>query len=209
MALITVSCSQEFASLAYAEALASFDVNLRHLAATGDTISAVEGLNDSQALLIGGAPDLNAGDHQVQKAVLSQALRRDIPVLAIGSGMQLLNLIFDGTLLGQLPQHAAPEGSEGPVRHQVYVTPGSKLSAILGPGGFFRVNSHHHRGLREGQRAPGLMTSAYSVEDGVVEAVESPSHDWVIGVQFQPERAHEVPRALANLFTCFVQRIKS
>jgi gamma-glutamyl-gamma-aminobutyrate hydrolase PuuD len=168
-------------------------------------------MGEAQALLIGGGPDIEANGSEAHMAALRQALAMDVPVLAIGSGMQLLNLAFGGQLLDSVPEHApleetSLEGTSGALRHQVYVTPGSKLSAILGPGGFFRVNSWHRRGLREAQRAPGLLTSAYSLEDGVVEAVESPAHDWVIGVQFQPERTGETPRAFSNLFTCFAQR---
>ena len=209
MALIAVSCPHEASSLAYAEALASFDVILRHLPAGQSSGLAPVALQDVQALLIGGSPDLEDDGDETQRAALWHALERDIPVLAVGAGMQLLNLALGGKLLDELPDHAPPAENLETVRHQVYVTPGSKLSAILGPGGFFRVNSWHRRGLREAQRAPTLMTSAYSLDDGVVEAVESPSHDWVIGVQFQPERTGEVPRSFANLFTCFVQRIEA
>ncbi len=212
MALIAVSCSHKATSLAYAEALAPFDVPLCHLPTEIGAESAEEAMQAAHALLIGGGADLVGASSPdfitAHRAVLQQALQMDVPVLAIGSGMQLLNLALGGKLLDELPDHA-PKGEAGEaVRHQVYVTPGSKLSAILGPGGFFRVNSWHRRGLREAQRAPGLLTSAYSLEDGVVEAVESPAHDWVIGVQFQPERIGETPRAFTNLFTCFVQRIK-
>ena len=219
MALIAVSCPHEATSLAYAEALAPFDVVLRHLdTAERDTSSRDAGslagaMGEAQALLIGGGPDIEANGSEAHMSALRQALAMDVPVLAIGSGMQLLNLAFGGQLLDSVPEHApleetSLEGNSGALRHQVYVTPGSKLSAILGPGGFFRVNSWHRRGLREAQRAPRLLTSAYSLEDGVVEAVESPAHDWVIGVQFQPERTGETPRAFSNLFTCFVQRIE-
>ena len=207
MALIAVSCPDDAEFLAYAEALASFDVDLCRLPAENAARLNSYGLGSAEALLVGGGPDLDGFGLEAQRAVLRQALERDLPVLAIGSGMQLLNLVFGGKLLDDLPEHAPLTGQQEALRHQAYITPGSKLSAILGPGGFFRVNSWHRRGLREAQRAPGLMTSAYSLEDGVVEAVESPSHDWVIGVQFQPERVEEVPRSFANLFTCLVQRI--
>ena len=89
--------------------------------------------------------------------------------------------------------------------HQVYVSPGSKLAAVVGSGGFFRMNSRHHQGLRDAQRAPALLASAYAVEDGVIEALESPSHAWVIGVQCHPERESEVPRGFLRLFQGFLE----
>ena len=85
-------------------------------------------------------------------------------------------------------------------------TPGAKAAAVIGSAGFFRVNSLHHQGLNEAQRSPRLMTTAYSVEDGLVEALESPEHSWVIGFQCHPERQDEVPRSFANLFAAFLDR---
>ena len=207
MTCIAVSCPHEATFLAYAQALDSFDVQLRRLPTASGEFEAAT-MQGAQALLIGGGPDLVDGEGAGSGASawmleLRHALEMDVPVLAIGAGMQLLNLAFGGRALVQLPGHAPEEEAGEAVRHQVYVAPGSKLSAILGPGGFFRANSRHHRGLREAQRAPSLLTSAYSLEDGVVEAVESPAHRWAIGVQFQPERKDETPRAFGNLFASF------
>ena len=208
MALIAVSCLHKPTSRAYAEALGAFGAECRFLESLypGQPASSclMEGID---GLLLGGEPGLR-GQYGAITQGLKEALRLDMPLLAIGEGMQLLNLVFGGKLLDELPGHAIQnDGSEPePSYHQIYVTPGSKLSAILGPGGFFRVNSFHRQGLREAQRSPQLLTSAYSVEDGVVEGLESPAHDWVIGVQFQPERAAEVPKAFTRLFAAFVER---
>ena len=51
-----------------------------------------------------------------------------------------------------------------------------------------------------------LMASAYSLEDGVIEALESPNHRWVIGVQFHPERRMELPPHFDRLFQSLVER---
>ena len=59
------------------------------------------------------------------------------------------------------------------------------------------MNSRHHQGVGEPQKASSLMASAYSLEDGLIEALESPGHDWVIGIQWHNEREKEVRRALA------------
>lgn len=134
--------------------------------------------------------------------VLDYALARDMPVLAICRGMQLLNVAFGGRLIQDLPGHRAEEGvsDSEPLTHQIYVAPGAKSAAIIGSAGFFRVNSYHHQGLMEAHRAPRLMSTAYSVEDGLVEGLESPEHSWVIGLQCHPERKEEVPRSFVNLF---------
>ena len=134
--------------------------------------------------------------------VLEYALSVDMPVLAICRGMQLVNVAFGGRLTQNLAGHRNDDTSEGsePATHMIYVAPGAKSAAIIGSAGFFKVNSYHHQGITEAQRAPRLMSTAYSVEDGLVEGLESPEHSWVIGLQCHPERRDEVPRLFVNLF---------
>lgn len=161
----------------------------------------------------GQAPDPTAGlelapaRDALDFALLQGALERDMPVLAICRGMQVLNVAFGGTLVQDLPGHRAErkDGDWVSAHHQVYVSPGSKLGAIIGAGAFYRVNSRHHQGLREAQKAPRLLASAYAVQDGLIEALESPAHAWVVGVQCHPEREDEVPRGFLNLFDGFLE----
>lgn len=148
---------------------------------------------------------------QLELGVLRYALEQDIPVLALCRGMQLLNVALGGKLIQDIAGHRSVPTEDGldPARHQIYVAPGSKLAATLGLGGFFRVNSVHHQGLREAQKAPRLLASAYSVEDGIIEGLESPDHRWVLGVQCRPERQDEVPTAFANLFYVLERRAEA
>jgi putative glutamine amidotransferase len=190
---------------------------------------------DVDPALYGASPDPGAGLavsrslDDLELRLLKYALDRDMPVLAICRGMQLLNVAFGGRLIQDLPGHRAVppkvppsqggieegharEGIQGghncweSKMHQIYLSPGSKAAAVIGMAGFFRVNSRHHQGLREAQRAPRLMTTAYGVEDGLIEGLESPEHSWVIGLQCHPERQDEVPRLFANLFAAFAER---
>ena len=71
-----------------------------------------------------------------------------------------------------------------------------------------RVNSRHPEGLKEAGKSRLLVASAYSLEDGIIEAVESPMHRWVIGVQFHPERRLELPPHFDRLFQSLVERAK-
>ncbi len=165
----------------------------------------------------GAAPDPNAGLHlcrpldALELQLLEYALGRDMPVLAICRGMQLLNVAFGGKLIQDLPDYPdhREEDLQGELvsrKHSIFLSPGSKAAAIIGSAGFFRVNSRHHQGLREAQRAQRLMSTAYSVEDGLVEGLESVEHSWVIGLQCHPERQDEVPRSFANLFAALAER---
>lgn len=151
-----------------------------------------------------------ARDH-FELALLREALARDLPVLAICRGMQLLNVAFGGTLLQHIGagNHVADYKTEGyPSRwHAVSIARDSRLRQILGVDDL-EVNSRHHQAVTPETLAPGLTPVAMS-PDGLVEAVESASQRWVIGVQWHPERLepehpHFAP-ACRPLFQAFVQ----
>ena len=140
--------------------------------------------------------------------ILKSALDLDMPVLAICRGMQLLNVACGGQLIQDLVGHQSgiENGPQVVSSHNIFLAPGSKAAAVIGTAGFFKVNSFHHQGLKESIRSPNLMTTGYSIEDGLIEALESPKHSWVIGFQCHLERQDEVPRSFSNLFAAFVER---
>ena len=172
---------------------------------------------DIDPLLYGASPDPTAGLDvcrpldDLDLRLLNYALEQDMPVLAICRGMQVMNVAFGGQLIQDLPGHRAEQQNGEWVSkiHLTYLSPGSKAAAVIGSAGFFRLNSRHHQGLREAQRSPRLMATAYDVEDGLVEGLESPEHSWVIGLQCHPERQDEVPRIFANLFAAFSERAEA
>ncbi len=139
---------------------------------------------------------------------VDSAVDRDMPVLGVGAGMIALNVVFGGGAPAEISGHDVEHEDGEPVSayHRIYIAPGSKLAAIVGSGGFVRVNSRHGAGLREAQKSPRLLASAYGLDDGVVEALESPEHDWVIAVQFNPERRMEVPPHFDRLFQGLIER---
>ncbi|SNR24768.1 gamma-glutamyl-gamma-aminobutyrate hydrolase family protein [Blastococcus mobilis] len=117
---------------------------------------------------------------------LQAALDRDLPVLAICRGMQLLNVALGGDLVQHLPD-VEDTGVHDPGaglyhRREVRTEPGSALHRLLGPTG--PVACHHHQALA--RIAPDLTPSAWA-EDGVVEAVEAPGRGFCLGVQWHPE----------------------
>ena len=144
---------------------------------------------------------------EMEFGLLRYALERNMPVFGICRGLQLINVAFGGKLVQDLPGHGPGRMSDEddkPVIHQVYVSPGSKLGAIIGAGAIYRTNSLHHQGVKERVRAQGLLASAYHPEDGVIEALESPAHPYLMAVQCHPEREDEVPRGFLKLFDWFI-----
>ena len=220
MAIVAITSSGAKNGRRYVSVMESAESEVRLLVPAQHTGVATEELmNDVGGLLLSGGPDIdpalygeepdpNAGLElrrpldDLELRVLEYALDRDMPVLAICRGMQLLNVAFGGKLIQDLPDHKSEkiDGEWESAYHQIYIAPGAKTAAVIGMAGFFKVNSLHHQGLKEAQRAPRLMTTAYEVEDGLIEGLESPEHSWVIGLQCHPERQDEVPKLFGNLF---------
>jgi putative glutamine amidotransferase len=137
------------------------------------------------------------------------AYEMKIPTLAIGAGMQTLNVMCGGTLFQHLPEdvmkslcHRDPV--ENCLRHVIETVPGSKIDSIYGEGEI-RVNSDHHM-------AVDMLASVFRVTatalDGVIEAYESTDeHWWCLGVQFHPES--ESASALdLQIFEAFLEGVK-
>jgi putative glutamine amidotransferase len=118
--------------------------------------------------------------------LITAAWERDIPVLAICRGMELMNIARGGTLEQHLPDrtsevsHKAGHGVYS--AHEVSIKPDSKLGEIVGPTAI--VQSHHHQA--PDAVGEGLIEVAWSADD-TIEGIESPSHRFVIGVLWHPE----------------------
>lgn len=127
-------------------------------------------------------------------ALFHQARRRQMPVLGICRGLQLINVAMGGTLWQDLPTERpgpidhSPAIGRGERCHPVRIEPGSRAAGALGTTQL-SANSIHHQAIRE--TAPDLIATAWS-EDGVIEAIETPddSH-WLLAVQWHPEELHE------------------
>jgi putative glutamine amidotransferase len=119
-------------------------------------------------------------------ALLEGALERDMPVLAICRGSQVLNVARGGDLVQHLPDVVGDEKHNHTpgtfADHDVTVEEGTRLGELL--DGRAPVKSHHHQGF--GRLGEGLKVSAYA-EDGTVEAVEDPDRRFALGVLWHPE----------------------
>ena len=152
--------------------------------------------------------EVNPARDALELPLLQAAMERDMPVLGLCRGMQALNVVSGGALLQDLPDHRKEreDGEWESSYHRIWVSPGSKLAAALGSGGRVRVNSLHHQGLREAQRSRRLLACAYSLDDGIIEGLESPHHRWVVAVQCHPEWQKQLPRQFQHLFGMLVRR---
>ncbi|HUF54187.1 MAG TPA: gamma-glutamyl-gamma-aminobutyrate hydrolase family protein [Dehalococcoidia bacterium] len=140
-----------------------------------------------------------------EMALLQDALERDIPVLAICRGHQLLNVALGGTLLQHIEGDAHKWTTDGDsVWHEIDVTePASRLARAYAGEQMLRVNSRHHQGVTKDRLAGDLRPVAAS-GDAFVEAAESMAHRWVMGVQWHPERPEMRPEA-APLFAALIE----
>jgi gamma-glutamyl-gamma-aminobutyrate hydrolase PuuD len=131
---------------------------------------------------------------RLESALLAEALSRDLPVLAICRGLQLLNAVQGGSLRQHIDGHNHPTQREV---HPVCIAPGSGLELILGTRDY-SVNSRHHQCVATVGR--DLVATA-TAPDGVVEALEMPGRRFVLAVQWHPEGRTDGPDA--RLFAAF------
>jgi gamma-glutamyl-gamma-aminobutyrate hydrolase PuuD len=175
--------------------------------AVGETLDAIDGL------VFTGGPDLDPALYDAEPhpetnnvrperdraeiALLTAALERDMPVLAICRGSQILNVALGGDLEQHVPDLVGHEGhKETPgvfSEHPVEIDGASRLHRVLGDG--VSIKSHHHQGY--GRLGRGLVVAAQA-DDGTLEALEEPSRAFAVGVLWHPEEGDDL-RLFAEL----------
>jgi putative glutamine amidotransferase len=131
---------------------------------------------------------VDPGRDDVEIELARLARRRDLPVLAVCRGIQLLNVALGGTLVQDLPTADPPRAGHMAVAswngdaHAVRLEPGTILHRLLGPE--IIVDSLHHQAVS--RLAPGLRVAGRA-PDGVIEAVEDPAARFTVGLQWHPE----------------------
>lgn len=175
------------------------------------------GGNDYDPALFGEqeAPDLNLKImHQRSKfdfLLAKKALERDLPVLGICAGMQMINCLHGGDLFlditKQRPNSLHHQGTQEELSsfaHSLAIVPGTRLSQILEERDTIEVNSRHHQALKKIGKD---VVVAATAPDGIVEAIEIPSHKFCIGVEWHPE--YELSDADTLLFKAFINACRS
>lgn len=131
-------------------------------------------------------------------ALTHAAIERDLPVLAICRGMQILNVAQGGTLIQDLDG-----GGHWMCEHPVSLVDDSRLAAAAGTVDLTHCYSVHHQGL--GELGAGLRPVAHD-PTGLIEAVEHDDASWVVGVQWHPEDTTSVEPPQQSIFDEFVRR---
>ena len=147
-------------------------------------------------------PDLERDELEFE--AVEAALRRDIPVLGICRGFQLLNVALGGKLVLHVDDHEPEDPDSVRLHEDVVIDRRSKLAAASG-GAPLAVNSRHHQAVTAKELAPALRATA-SVGD-LIEAFESDEHRWVVGVQWHPERIGKdqgMSPAVQGVFDAFI-----
>jgi putative glutamine amidotransferase len=131
-------------------------------------------------------------------AAIRRAITRDIPVLAICRGHQVLNVALGGTLI----QHLDTTADHRDTMHDVQLVPGSKVALAMGTHEPL-VHSFHHQAI---DALGNGLTVVGTYRDGTIEAVEHASASWVVGVQWHPEDTAADDQANQGLFDELIRR---
>jgi putative glutamine amidotransferase len=127
---------------------------------------------------------------RAELALLQAALARDMPVLAVCRGSQVLNVARGGDLVQHLPDVVGDEKHKHTpgtfADHDISLEAGTRLASLLGERA--PVKSHHHQGF--GRVGDGLRVAAHA-EDGTIEAVEDPGRRFALGVLWHPEAGED------------------
>ncbi len=144
-----------------------------------------------------------------ETALTKAALARNIPVLGICGGQQLLNVVLGGTLIQHIPDavedalaHEQPNPRDEP-GHNVSVVAGTLLHRIVGTAEM-SVNSAHHQAV---ENVAGDVVINATAPDGVIEGIESAAYKFCLGVQWHPE--YSIDPGDQKIFDAFVKAAKS
>jgi putative glutamine amidotransferase len=142
--------------------------------------------------------------------LIKEAKERDMPVLAICRGIQILNVALGGTLVQDIGTQCKTDIShdEDTARdersHEISVEPGSLIAKAVGTD-HVTVNSFHHQSVK--RVADGMRVTARA-PDGIIEGLESTEDWWVMAVQWHPEEMTDSPEPWdRGLFKAFAQKL--
>jgi putative glutamine amidotransferase len=146
---------------------------------------------------------------EIEIRLLRHALRAKLPIMGICRGSQLLNVVCGGMLYGDVQKEKKSHlkhinfGHYDSYRHPISIASGSPLSKWYGRTEL-KVNSYHHQGVRK--LASRFKPMAHA-EDGLIEAYYDPKADFVVGLQFHPERMLEESAGNWRIWKAFASAV--
>lgn len=152
----------------------------------------------------------------LELTLFEEAYTKDIPIFGICRGIQIMSVAMGGSLYQDIetvyPKQALthPAVNRKDSKHTITIESDNKLDDIIGER-VVEVNSAHHQAVDEDDLGNGFIVTARS-SDGIVEAIENPSKDFVLGVQYHPERmiaSPEFKEHRRKLFERFIQATKT
>jgi putative glutamine amidotransferase len=181
-----------------------------------------EAVERIDALMLAGGADLDPGSYgqsphptvgrtwperdRFELELAREALRRELPMLAVCRGMQALNVALGGTLVQHLPdelgheRHVERQGAFS--EHEVRLAPGS-LAARAAGAERVRLKSHHHQGVAE--LGDGLLATGWD-DAGTIEEIELPEREFALGVLWHPEEEDGEPPVISALIEAAAAR---
>lgn len=189
--------------------------NEARIAAMLDGIDALllTGGDDVDPEMYGGDPSQTPGitgtdrrRDEFEVRLICAALDRDLPILGICRGIQILNVAHGGTVRNLRADEALSEHHgidvDSFTAHEVTVTSDTHLASVIGAG-VHGVNSFH--GQAVGRVGPGLRICA-TADDGVIEGIERPDRTFVVGIQWHPEITSLTDETALTLFRALVRQ---
>ena len=167
----------------------------------------IDGLIFADKLLYSKLPNLEKSKSAwTNLQFLQNFLHRRIPILAIGEGMHALHNVFQ-----HLPTEGPPEETPSLLQiprcdpnTQIFISPGSKLAAIIGCGGFFKVDILNCPKFPMQTINRRFMVNAYSLQRNWIEGIEGTQHPWAIGINWLPWPTDKSSRAFIALFSSLI-----
>jgi len=138
------------------------------------------------------------------------AYKNDVPMLGVCGGMQSINVALGGTLFQDINSQMAtsiphqPTWSATRTAHSVNITPRSRLHRIVGKKKI-RVNSSHHQSVKD---VPRRLICTAVAPDGIIEAIEAPDKQFLLGVQWHPEFLHDRDPLQLRIFQALIRAAK-